>query len=391
VETAKFGGFGAVILVAKHHDGFMLYPNSFTKHTVASSSWRGGQGDVVKEFAESCKAMKMNAAFYLSPWDRNYYNMTWNASYNGFYANTLQVLATAYGDWTEIWWDGANAQPHMTHYYDWKTWMAVVNKNQGDAVGGGCGGDNDVRDCGPDTVWIGNEEGIGKQASWSFSSASIEFPSSDPVWGGYFCDVSIRPGWFWHESENNKLKTLAELVEIYFASVGRNCMLQLNVPPNRDGLLESGDVALVKEFGNYVKQTFKHSFAFHGNATATSSRCGAPPSSAVDGSEDTFWMPGIGVANASLTVVLLSPAQANAVAIQEHISLGQVVTVWSVEIQSVDSAEWKVVARGATIGFKKLDRFPTVTAKAIRLNIIGTLQDESPAIELLGLYFAAPL
>jgi alpha-L-fucosidase len=394
VRTAQLGGFKSMILVAKHHDGFMLFPTNYTTHSVVSSSWRGGKGDVAKDFTIACQAQGMQAAFYLSPWDRNFFNMTWKPAYNQFYENTLQVLTTAYGQFTEIWWDGANAVPNTTHLYDWTTWYKILNKNQPDAVGGGCGGEAGVRDCGPDTVWVGNEDGQGKLESWSFSSPSVEFPATDPttlVWGGYFCDVSIRPGWFWHHEENDKLKTLAQLVDIYFNSVGRNCVLQLNVPPNQDGLIEAGDVQRVTEFGAYINQTFAKSFAYHGNATATSVMCGSSPSFAVDGLQDTFWLTDIGVSVASLTVKLLAPSKSNVVAIQEHIALGQYVNKYSVEIQVLNGSDWIQVANGTTIGYKKLDRFDAVMVSAVRLNILSTLYGINPAIELLGLYYAPAL
>lgn len=393
VETAKNAGFGGMILVSKHHDGFMLFPNSYTKHTVASSSWRQGKGDVVADFVSSCKQLDMGISFYLSPWDRNFFNMTWKPEYNQFYENTFQVLSSSYGKFGEIWWDGANAVPNRTHLYDWHTWMDILNKNQPEAVGGGCGGVGGVRDCGPDTVWVGNEGGKGNEEQWGFSKSSVEFPSSDPdtlVWGDVFCDVSIRPGWFYHEKENNKLKTLKQLVEIYFRSVGWNCMLQLNVPPNKDGLLENGDVLRIKEFGTYIKNTFSQDFALNGHATATSVMCGSSAEYAVDGL-DTYWIPDYNVSKASLTVRLLKPMKTNVVMMQEHIPSGQVISSYTVEIQSVGKTDWTQVAKGTTIGYKKLNRFPDIIASSVRFSIKATKYDYGFALQALGLFYAKPL
>ena len=255
VETAKNAGFKEMILVAKHHDGFFLYPNPYTNHSVQYSSWRGGKGDVAADFVKSCSQLDMEPAFYLSPWDRHYYNMTWKPSYNQFYAQTEQWLCEKYEQFYELWWDGANAVPNRTVLYDWKTFLDILRTNQPNAVGGGCGGTHGVPDCGPDTAWIGNEGGSAPEETWSWHQASIEFPTANntPVWGPYFCDVSIRPGWFYHPEQDNQVKSLSKLMDIYFASVGHNCNLQLNVPPNKQGLLAPGDVQRVGEFGAYVK------------------------------------------------------------------------------------------------------------------------------------------
>ena len=255
VDTATRAGFKEMILVVKHHDGFFLYPNPYTNHTVQYSSWRDYKGDVAADFVKSCAELGMDPAFYLSPWDRNYYNMTWKPSYNSFYEKTEEWLVTHYGQFYELWWDGANAVPNRTHLYEWDKFLDILRTHQPNAVGGGCGGTGGVYDCGPDTAWIKNENGLAPETVWSWHAASVEFPdpNNQPVYGPYFCDVSIRPGWFYHESQNNQLKTLQQLLNIYYASVGRNCNLQLNVPPNKKGLLEDGDVQRVLEFGAYLK------------------------------------------------------------------------------------------------------------------------------------------
>eukprot|EP00117_Sycon_ciliatum_P016245 scpid57451/ scgid15761/ Alpha-L-fucosidase 1; Alpha-1,3/4-fucosidase; Alpha-L-fucoside fucohydrolase len=406
VDAAKRAGFKEMILVVKHHDGFFLFPNPYTNHTVQYSSWRDYKGDVAADFVKSCHDLGMDPAFYLSPWDRNYYNMTWKPSYNAFYEKTEQWLVTHYGQFYELWWDGANAVANRSVLYEWDKWLDILRSSQPSAVGGGCGGTGGVFDCGPDTAWIGNEGGKAPETVWSWHTASIEFPTADkaPVYGPYFCDVSIRPGWFWHENQNNQLKTLSQLVDIYFQSVGHNCNLQLNVPPNKSGLLQDGDVARLLEFGEYISAMYETDFAAGGNATTSSAVAGHPGKAVVDPDVDTYWQTEAEDKDMTITLELTgqangadnsaaAPTVFNVVMLQEYLPEGQRVAQHIVDISN-DGKGWTTVGLGTTIGNKRLYRLNADTAvpKMLRLRVMATSGSVgSPAISRFGLFKAGPL
>ncbi len=376
VEACGAMGATESILVAKHHDGFMLYPTPYTNHSVVSSSWRGGQGDVVADFAASCAKVGVRASFYLSPWDRNQYNMTWKPAYNEFYESTLTALATNYGPWHQLWWDGANGGGTPPSVYDWDRWIQIVRELQPTAVGGGCGGGGpNGYDCGPDTAWNGNEDGRGLEPSWSAHPGSREFDNGT-VFMPYFCDVSIRGGWFYHESQSrlctdkdgcDGVKSLAKLVDIYHSTVGQSCVLQLNVPPTPDGLLHEIDVKQMRQLGAYIR-------ALHASDAVTSC-ASAAGSHSVQCELDA--------ARATGSDVLL---------LQEDLTEGQKVASFRVEV-SATSAPWTVLAEGTTIGQKRLLRVPPLAegVSTVRLTITSTIGGASPAILKVGVLSAPPV
>ena len=387
IEATMKIGAKEHILVAKHHDGFFLYPNEFTNHTVASSSWRDGKGDVVKEFTDSCRHLGVMPSFYLSPWDRNFYNMTWRPEYNQFYLDTFKVLLNNYGPIYGVWWDGANAQPHMTHYYNWTVWYDELKKTNPHALGGGCGGDgHGIYDCGPDNSWGWTESGLGDETCWSSHSASIEFPQEHDAYAPLFLDVSLRPGWFYHADQNPK--TLPELVNIYFKSVGRNYQLQVNVPPNKDGLIDDKDVKVLEEFGHWIDESFKVNEAFKAaKVTASSTLEGTFPVNVVANDKFLYWSPDLQVQKAPYTVQLDfdEPVSFNAFVAQEYIRLGQRVAKWNVEI--LENDQYVEIASATTIGYKRILPFDkTFTTTSVRMNIQEVLGDTTPSITSIGLY-----
>lgn len=275
-RTARAAGFRMMILTAKHHDGFCLWPTKTTAHSVASSPWRGGQGDVVREFVDACRAEGLRAGLYLSPWDRNHPTYGDTPRYNAVYYAQLTELLTQYGRIDEVWFDGANGEgPNgKRQEYDWPRTWALVRELQPQAVM--------FSDAGPDVRWIGNESGVAGTTNWSTVDPRIvtrpgvsgddvmrSLTSGDregTVWRPGETDVSIRPGWFYHPAEDAKVRTPENLVELYFSSVGRNSKLLLNVPPDRRGLLADADVAALRGMRTRLDALFARDLAARARA-----------------------------------------------------------------------------------------------------------------------------
>ncbi len=376
ISVAKEAGFRYVVLTAKHHDGFCLWQTRYTEHSVKNSPWRNGKGDVVKEVAKACEVLGVKFGFYLSPWDRH--EKTYGTpDYDRYFKSQLTELLTEYGEVVEVWFDGAyGGPPGKEHKYDWRGYYEVVRKLQPNAL---------IAICGPDIRWVGNEEGVAPETNWSVQDATPFHTClgiTGKVWYPAECDVSIRPGWFWHAHEDEKVKSLEHLLDIYFKSVGRNSVLLLNVPPNKKGLISDVDIQRLREWRKVLDKTFAVNFALNKPATASSTRPDTKPANAVDGKKTTFWAPSEGAKEAWLEVDLQLPTTFNVAMVQEHIAEGQRVERYRIE--AFDGRDWKVVARGTTIGYKKLDRFETVTATKVRLVIESAVA--TPLIQTFGLY-----
>ena len=371
VRTAQAGGFRTMILTAKHHDGFCLWPTATTTHSVRSSPWRGGRGDVVRDLVDACRAAGLGVGLYLSPWDRHEPTYGDSPRYNDFYAHQLTELLTRYGPIVEVWFDGANGEgPNgKKQQYDWPRVHGIVRRLQPRAL--------IFSDAGPDLRWIGNERGVAGDPNWCpVDPAAVPYPGAsgdaitaalqhgDPrgtVWRPGEADVSIRPGWFWHPAEDDNVRDADDLVELYFSSVGRNAGLLLNVPPTRDGLFHDSDVARVAEFGR------KRSALFATDLAAGARR---HDSSTGDG----------------LDLELARPATFDVASLEEAIAYGQTVARYTLLAQSGPGRPWTTLARGTTIGHKKLERFPAVTASRVRLTIDAALAPAPPRIARVGLY-----
>lgn len=372
-RVAKETGFKTVILTAKHHDGFCLWPSAYTDHSVERSPWRGGQGDVVRELADACRAEGLKLGLYLSPWDQHEPTYGDNDAYNQFYLAQLRELLTQYGPLAEVWFDGAKGENAKDMEYDFAAYRALVRQLQPQAVM--------FSDEGPDVRWIGNEHGFAGATNWSTmdrSKVSIgqhgigdylnTGEAGTPDWVPGECDVSIRPGWFWHPGQQPK--ALDDLLEIYFKSVGRNCVLLLNVPPDDRGRLPDADVERLYAFKAALDAIFAEDFAAGKNATADQVR-GADPAYAaartLDGDLATYWATDDTVTTATLEIDLGEPTAFNVARLQEPVALGQRVQAYRLE--AWDGTAWNVLSRGTTIGHKKLDRFDTVSAQRVRLVI----------------------
>ena len=359
-----------MILTAKHHDGFCLWPTRTTTHSVARSPWRGGQGDVVREFVDACRGEGLRTGLYLSPWDRN--NATYGDSprYNDLYCDQLTELLTHYGTVAEMWFDGANGEgPNgRRQTYDWPRFFGLVKRLQPNAV--------IFSDAGPDVRWCGNERGIAGEPNWStVDPTKVPYPGAtgdaiipalqhgDPngsVWRPAEADTSIRPGWFYHPAEDDRVRTVDALVDLYFRSVGRNSKLLLNVPPTREGLLHGTDVARLASFRSRLDSLF-----------ATDLAAGARTEWRSNG------------ATAELTIDLGRRVTVGIARAAENIERGQLVARYTVH--GADDGDWRVLSRGTTIGYARIDRFEPVAVRRVRVTIDEAIAEpERVTVKLFG-------
>eukprot|EP00897_Mesotaenium_endlicherianum_P010822 jgi/Mesen1/9769/ME000007S09831 len=390
VEVAKEAGFKTVIVVAKHHDGFCLWPSQYTNHSVKSSPWRGGKGDVVGDLADAASKAGLRLGVYLSPWDQHEPTYGDTLRYNEYYMGQLRELLTWYGPVVETWFDGAKEASYRDMHYDFATWFALDHQLQPSA--------NIFSGDGPDVRWVGNEQALAGLTSWAlFNRSKSDVPGTNtsylnegdpdgPDWVPPECDVSLRKGWFWHPDE--KPKSLKALVDLYFTSSGRNCLLLLNVPPNRLGLLSEPDVRRVGELRRALDGLFAANLAENASASASSTRGLDGPSTpfsagnALTPGLETYWAAEEGETRAYLEVDLGKARTFNVAKMQEPIALGQRVRAYS--IWAWQGATWQVVSRGTTIGYTKLDRFAAVMTRKVRLQVEQARA--TPLIAFFGLY-----
>jgi len=392
-KALKAGGVRMLILTAKHHDGFCLWPSAYTDHSVKSSTWRDGKGDVVKDVSAACRAEGLKFGVYLSPWDRHEPKYGDSPKYNQHFINQLYELLQNYGEVSEVWFDGACGEgPNgKRQEYDFPSFIAVVRKCAPNAV--------IFSDAGPDVRWVGNEKGYAGETCWStIDRAKVKIGKADtkylnkgdpdaPNWVPAECDVSIRPGWFYHPDQDEKVKPLEQLLDIYYASVGRNGVLLLNIPPDTRGLIHENDAARLAEFHKVIEETFRTNLARGRSIAATSAAEGHPAARAVDSSADTWWAAANGQAEGALTIDLGAPVLFNVVSVQEMITQGQRVEAFSVE--AWDGAGWREIGKGTTIGHKRLLRVGDVKTHKVRLVI--TKSRGEPTVREFGLYLAPAL
>jgi alpha-L-fucosidase len=380
-RTAAEAGFRYAILTAKHHDGFCLWPSRYTEHSVKNSPWRNGKGDVMREFADACREARLKLGFYLSPWDRHEPTYGDSPAYNRHFVNQLTELLTQYGEVAEVWFDGANGEgPNgKRQEYDWHAYFETIRKHQPKAL---------IAICGPDIRWVGNEDGFAQETEWSVQDANPTFHpgKSGKVWWPSECDVSIRPGWFWHAAEDEKVKSLAHLMDIYYRSVGHNSVLLLNVPPNNRGLLPEPDVRRLREFRAARDAAFAKDLARGAKATAESEAKGFEAARAMDGNARTAWSPTVSASPVRITFDLGREVHFSVVRTQELVSRGQRVEEYLIE--KWQDGRWQEIKRGTTIGHTKLDRVGPTQAQRVRLTILKARG--APYLRSFGL-FDAPL
>jgi alpha-L-fucosidase len=400
VMVAKAAGMKQLILTAKHHDGFCLWPGKYTEHSIKNSPYKNGKGDIVGEFAHACRKHGLKVGLYLSPWDRNHKDYG-KASYIQYYKNQLKELLTQYGEINEIWFDGANggdgyyggAREKRTidpkTYYGWDEIFSFTKKLQPDI--------NIFSDIGPDVHWIGNENGFANSTFWStittdeltIGTADTEYLNTgDPngkMWVVGQCDVSIRPGWFYHKSEDSLVKSPQELVDIYYKSVGRNAVLLINLPPDQRGLIHENDIQALKDFKKIIDETFSVDLAMGKTIRANNFRLNNKkfaPENAVDNNNDTYWATNDSIFPAEIEIILPDETQFDRILIREPVKYGQRVSQFKIEIKGKKG--WETVFEGTTIGYKRLIRINQVSTTSVRLSIIKA--NNTVAISSFGLF-----
>ena len=383
VKALKDGGFKMALITAKHHDGFCLWPTATTEYSVKNSPWKDGKGDVVRELRDACEKYGMKFGVYLSPWDRNAECYGDSPAYNKFFIEQLSELLTNYGEVHEVWFDGANGEgPNgKKQEYDWTAILAKIRELQPKAV---------TAIMGDDVRWVGNEGGMGRDTEWSatamapgsythkkeamealginnmskdLGSRELIAKAQEAYWYPSEVDVSIRPGWFYHADQDERVRSLANLVNIYYRSVGCNSVLLLNIPPDKRGLIHEVDVQRIKELSEYINKTFANNYVENGNQV---------------------WKAEIGQ---SKEYNVKANAMVNTFLIQEDIAKGQRVEDFLVEVYS--NGAWQYAAEGTTVGYKRLLRFSDCTPEKIRVTIRSTRATAN--ITNVGLYYAEPL
>lgn len=383
VRTLKDAGFKMALITAKHHDGFCLWPTKTTRHSVASSPWKDGKGDVVRELRDACKKYGIKFGVYLSPWDRNASCYGDSPAYNQFFIEQLTELLTNYGEVHEVWFDGANGEgPNgKKQIYDWDAILRTIRRLQPKAV---------TAIMGDDVRWVGNEKGIGRETEWSATALTpgiyprsgeqnkalgiygkakdlggrdIVARATELFWYPSEVDVSIRPGWFYHADQDNQVKSLSHLVDIYFKSVGYNSVLLLNIPPDLRGRIHESDVQRLKEFSGYLKKTFARNYVLKGDET---------------------WQ---GTSGTAREYDVQKGALVNAFMIQEDISKGQ--RIESFLVEAYKDGAWIHLSEGTTVGYKRLVRFSDTCPERIRVTIRSARGIAN--VSAVGLFYAEPL
>ena len=402
VKTAKNAGMKGLILTAKHHDGFCLWPSKYTEHSVKNSTWQNGKGDVVKSISDACRKNGLKFGVYLSPWDRNHKDYG-KPEYITYYRNQLRELLTQYGEIFTVWFDGANGgdgyyggakeKRNIDNkvYYDWDNTWKIVRELQPNAVM--------FSDAGPDFRWVGNENGIAGDPCWATINIVGRIPGGTSVglnsgerpgthWIPAECDVSIRPGWFYHAKEDGKVKTPEQLLKIYFQSVGRGACLNLNLPPDRRGQIHENDIQSLTEFRRILDETFSKNLASKAKITASNIRGGDKKfgiKNLVDNNRKTYWASDDDVYTPDITMYFNKPITFNVVSIREFLPLGQRIEGFSIEC--MNEGQWKQIGQGTSIGNLRLLRLPKTSASQVRIRI--TKAPACPAISEIGL-FAEP-
>ncbi len=363
-RTARETGFPAMILTAKHHDGFCLWPTKTTRHSVASSPFREGQGDVVREFVDACRAEGVKPGFYCSPWDRNSPLFGEGKPYDDFYIAQLTELLTNYGDIYQLWFDAANGEgPNGDKQaYDWPRIFALVRQLQPNAI--------IFSDAGPDARWIGNDRGDPSMANWSrMDPNAVPVPgfqgpmvnaalqsghANGTVWRPGETDISIRPTWYHHANEDRRVKPAGTLVAYFFQSVGRNSKLLLNVPPNREGLLSDVDVAAIRNMHTTLRDLFADDLT--------------------KGMPQTFLATGLNTG--SVEIDLGRPLRVSVIDLREDISKGQSVARYVTE--GFANGAWQELSKGTTIGYRALDRVQHIEISRFRVRVAESMDTLHP-------------
>jgi alpha-L-fucosidase len=393
VDVCKSAGMKGLILTCKHHDGFCLWPSAYTDHSVMNSPWRGGKGDMVKEVADACREGGLAFGVYLSPWDRHDHRYG-SSEYNDYFKLQLRELLTGYGDIFCVWFDGACGEgPNgLKQVYDWDGYYEVIRELQPGAV---------ISVCGPDVRWCGNEAGHTRDSEWSVvpeelwdcekiqeasqqvddgefsklaNSRDENLGSRDKVsgksvvWYPAEVNTSIRPGWFYHPAEDDQVRSLEKLLDIYYKSVGGNATFLLNLPPDKRGRIHENDARRMQELGDTLRATFRDNLAHGKRANATESLDDRHDAACLlDGNNTTYWRPKDGTEHAVIELDLLAERTFDTILLQEHIQSGQ--RIEKLHIEYLDGDIWRHLYDCTIVGYKRICSFLPVTARQLRLTI----------------------
>lgn len=401
--VARESGMKQLILTVKHHDGFCLWPSRYTEHSVKNSPWKDGKGDIVREFVDACRRQEIRVGIYLSPWDRNHADYG-TKEYIQYYRNQLKELLTEYGEISEIWFDGANGgdgyyggaretrRIDRSIYYQWKTTWAMLKELQPQVLL--------FSDAGPDIRWIGNERGYAGATNWStlntenviVGAADTDYLNTgDPQgksWVIPLCNTSIRPGWFYHPAQDDQVKSIQQLLDVYYMSIGRNGTLLLNVPPDKRGLFHENDVERLLEFRSILDETFQNDLAFGKAVSASNVRQQHgkfAPENGTDGDLDTYWAADEGTRQASLEIDLQESTTFDRILLQEPIRFGQRIAEF--QVKAWVGGKWMDLASGTTIGYKRILRVPQIKTERVQIIILDAIN--TPALSNLGLFKAS--
>lgn len=412
VKVFKDAGFKLIILTTKHHDGFCLWPSNFTDYDIENTPFQNGKGDIVRDLSQACKDAGIKFGVYLSPWD--IHEKTYGTpEYNIHFVNQLTELLTNYGEISEVWFDGACGEgPNgKKQIYDWNSYYSVIRKLQPKAV---------IAVMGDDVRWVGTESGYGRQTEWSvlpglsinqdeiaansqqesgngafvprdlmdedLGSREKLLSAASLIWYPAEIDVSIRPGWFYHENEDELVKTPEKLVDIYFNSVGLNGVLLLNIPPDKRGLIHENDIKSLNGMKYILDETFKENFVTNSQTKATNELSGNESKFIVDNNPESYWTTNNDVSTASVEIKFTRGRSFNTMMLQENILKGQRIEKFRVDYW--DGQLWRTFAKATTIGYKRLLRFPEVYSD--RIKIVIEQCRTNPTLSNIGVYKMPP-
>ncbi len=418
VGAAAEAGMTGLILTCKHHDGFCLWPSKYTEHSVKNSPWRKGEGNVVRDISDACRSHRIGFGIYLSPWDRNHSEYG-QPAYIRYFRNQLEELTSEYGELFEVWFDGANGGDgyyggakevrsiDRRTYYDWENTRSIVRRNQPNAIM--------FSDGGPDVRWVGNEKGFAGDPCWSTINANLLFPGIDrasfktrlnadmvaawdspaemlnvgdrqgDTWMPAECDVSIRPGWFYHAAQDEKVRSPENLTDLYFKSVGRGASLLLNLPPDRRGMIHENDIRSLRSFRQRLNQIFGHNLAQGARCRASNTRGGLQAfasSNVIDGDLGTYWATDDNAAAPELVLEFANAVTFNVVSLREFLPLGQRIDRFAVDFDS--NGTWRAWCSMSAIGAHRIIRGTQCTTRRVRLRILES--QGCPAISEWGIF-----
>jgi len=410
VSSIRSAGMKGLILTCKHHDGFCLWPSKYTNHTIAGSPYKEGKGDIVREVSEACKRANIKFGIYLSPWDRNQETYGYGQAYNDYFVNQLTELLTEYGDIFAVWFDGACGEGSngKKQIYDWERYYGVIRVLQPEAC---------INVCGPDIRWCGNEAGNTRSSEWSvvpmrtrdtekiaelsqqeddasfrmrkisardqdLGSREVLRNETDLIWYPAEVNTSIRPGWFYHEEEDDRVRSLDELLRIYYNSVGGNAMFLLNVPPTKEGLIHVNDSNRLREMGEYLKNAFSVNLMETAELTADTAEEGRSIEQVRVDDYNTYYKTEDGIQSVNIDIIWKEEQLLGHVVLKENIKLSQRIEAFRLEVEM--NGRYETIYSGTVVGYKRIVKLTPVKTKHLRISILDSRV--SPTLSYIGVF-----